>query len=78
MYERSDHYPYAKRGIPIIFFTTGPHDDYHKVSDEASKIEYDKMARIAQLMLESGLAVANRSHRPTSEALTQSISSPQP
>jgi hypothetical protein len=78
MYERSDQYPYAKKGIPVIFFTTGPHEDYHKVSDEPSKIDYDKMARIAQLMVESGLAVANRSHRPTSEALLQSISSRQP
>jgi hypothetical protein len=78
LYERSDHFQYAKKGIPIIFFTTGLHDDYHRVSDEASKIDYDKMARIAQLMLESGLAVANRAGRPTSEALTQSISSRQP
>jgi Zn-dependent M28 family amino/carboxypeptidase len=78
LYERSDQYPYAKRGIPVILFTTGPHDDYHNVSDEASKIDYDKMARIAQLMVESGLAVANRSHRPTSEELLQSISSRQP
>lgn len=78
MYERSDQYSYAKKGIPVILFTTGPHADYHKVSDEASKIDYDKMARIAELMVESGLAVANRSHRPTSEALLQSISSRQP
>ena len=78
IYKRSDHYSYAKKGIPIIFFTAGEHEDYHRVSDEASKIDYDKMARVAQLMLEAGLVVSNRSTRPTSEALTQSISSPQP
>ena len=78
IYKRSDHYSYAKKGIPIIFFTTGEHDDYHRVSDEASKIDYDKMARVAQLMLEAGLVVSNRSTRPTSEALTESLSSRQP
>lgn len=78
IYKRSDHYNYAKKGIPIIFFTTGEHEDYHRVSDEASKIDYDKMARVAQLMLEAGLVVSNRSTRPTSEALTESISSRQP
>lgn len=78
IYKRSDHYSYAKKGIPIIFFTTGEHDDYHRVSDEASKIDYDKMARVAQLMLDAGLVVSNRSTRPTSEALTESLSSRQP
>jgi hypothetical protein len=78
IYKRSDHYSYAKKGIPIIFFTSGEHEDYHRVSDEASKIDYDKIARVAQLMLEAGLAVSNRSTRPTSEAITESISSRQP
>jgi len=78
IYKRSDHYSYAKKGIPIIFFTSGEHEDYHRVSDEASKIDYDKIARVAQLMLEAGLAVSNRSMRPTSEVLTESISSRQP
>jgi Zn-dependent M28 family amino/carboxypeptidase len=78
IYQRSDHINYAKKGIPVIFFTTGPHDDYHGVGDEPQKIDYDKLARIASLMLESGLAVADRSTRPTSEAITQSISSRQP
>jgi len=44
------------------------------VTDEASKIDYQQLARVSRLMLESGLVVANRSTRPTSEALTQSIS----
>ena len=78
IYERSDHINYAEKGIPVIFFTTGPHEDYHSVSDEPQKIDYDKMARISTLMLESGLAVADRTSRPTSEVITQSISSRQP
>ena len=64
IYERSDHYNYARKGIPIVFFTTGLHDDYHKPSDEASKIDYEKMARVARLMRNVVLAVANSSTRP--------------
>jgi peptidase M28-like protein len=78
LYERSDHYSYAKKNIPIIFFTSGTHEDYHRVTDEAAKIDYDKLARVSQLMLEAGLAIANRSTRPTSEAVRESISSRQP
>jgi hypothetical protein len=64
IYERSDHYNYAKKGIPIVFLTTGLHDDYHKVSDEPRKIEYAKMARVTRLMVELGRAVANSPRRP--------------
>ncbi|MEX2153576.1 MAG: M28 family peptidase [Gemmatimonadaceae bacterium] len=63
-YFRSDHYNYAQKGIPILFFSTGFHEDYHKVSDEPAKIDYEKMARIASLMLELGTTVANREARP--------------
>jgi hypothetical protein len=64
IYERSDHYNYARKGIPIVFLTTGLHDDYHKVSDEPRKIEFDKMARVTRLMVEVGRAVANSQQRP--------------
>jgi hypothetical protein len=64
IYYRSDHYSYAKRGIPIVFYTTGLHDDYHKVSDEVSKIDFDKLARVSDFIMRSALAVANRSERP--------------
>ena len=64
IYERSDHYNYAKKGIPIVFITTGLHDDYHKVSDDPRKIEYPKMARVTRLMVELGRAVANSPRRP--------------
>jgi hypothetical protein len=64
IYERSDHYNYAKKGIPIIFFTTGLHEDYHKVSDEPQKINYEKMARVGNLLADMGRTVANREARP--------------
>jgi Zn-dependent M28 family amino/carboxypeptidase len=64
IYERSDHFNYARKGIPIVFFTTGLHDDYHKPSDEPQKIDYDKMARVARLMRDVAVAVGNSSKRP--------------
>jgi hypothetical protein len=64
IYERSDHFNYAKKGIPIVFFTAGLHDDYHKASDEPGKIEYAKMARVTRLMVETASAVANAPGRP--------------
>jgi len=64
IYTRSDHYSYASKGIPIIFYTTGLHRDYHYVTDEVSKIEFPKMAHIAQLVYETGLDVANLDHFP--------------
>jgi hypothetical protein len=64
VYYRSDHYSYAAKGIPIIFFTTGLHPDYHANTDEVSKIEFDKMTRITQLVYETGLRVANLDHAP--------------
>ena len=59
VYTRSDHYSYAAKGIPIAFFTTGLHPDYHKVSDTVDKITFPKMARIAQLVYQSGFGIAN-------------------
>jgi hypothetical protein len=59
VYTRSDHYSYAAKGIPIAFFTTGLHPDYHRVSDTVDKILFPKMARIAQLVYETGFGIAN-------------------
>ena len=63
-YYRSDHFNYAQKGIPILFVSTGFHEDYHKVSDEPAKIDYDKMSRIGSLLVEFGNALANRESRP--------------
>lgn len=64
LYFRSDHYSYAAKGIPVIFFTTALHPDYHSNTDEASKIEFEKMTRIAQMAYETGWRVANLDHAP--------------
>jgi Zn-dependent M28 family amino/carboxypeptidase len=62
IYYRSDHYSYAAKGIPIIFFTTFLHADYHRPSDEMEKINFEKMARIGQLIYETGRRAANLDH----------------
>lgn len=62
VYYRSDHFSYAAYGIPIIFYTTGLHPDYHVNTDHVEKIEFDKLARIGQLVLATGLRVANLDH----------------
>jgi hypothetical protein len=64
IYTRSDHYSYASKGIPIIFYTTGLHRDYHYLTDEVERIEFPKMAHIAQLMYTTGMKVANLDHFP--------------
>ena len=62
IYTRSDHYSYASKGVPIIFFTTGLHRDYHYVTDEVDKIEFPKMAKIAALVYGTAARVANLDH----------------
>jgi hypothetical protein len=64
LYTRSDHYSYAAKGIPIIFYTTGLHRDYHYLTDEVGKIDFPKMAHIAQLVYTTGMDVANLDHFP--------------
>jgi hypothetical protein len=64
IYYRSDHYSYAAKGIPIIFFTTFLHPDYHRPSDEVDKINFDKMAHIGQLIYEIGRRAGNLEHAP--------------
>jgi hypothetical protein len=63
IYCRSDHYEYARYGIPIVFFTTGGHSDYHQVTDEPEYIDYDRMAHVATLVHDAALRVANLDHR---------------
>jgi len=64
LFMRSDHYSFAARGVPAIFFTTGLHADYHKPSDEPQTIDNDKVARIARLIYLLGEAVADGAARP--------------
>ncbi len=62
-YERSDHYNFAKKGVPIIFYFTGVHKDYHKPTDTVEKINFQKMAKIARLIFATGWELANREDR---------------
>ena len=63
-YTRSDHYNFARRGVPILFFFSGVHGDYHAVSDEVAKINAEKEARIVRLVFYVGLEVAMAAARP--------------
>ncbi|HEY0005374.1 MAG TPA: M20/M25/M40 family metallo-hydrolase [Pyrinomonadaceae bacterium] len=61
---RSDHFNYAQKGIPIIFYFDGEHEDYHRPGDEADKIDYQKMERVARTIYMTLWEVANLSARP--------------
>ena len=62
-YYRSDHYNYAKHGVPIIFYFTGVHRDYHQPTDDVDKIDFEKMERIDRMIFATGWRVANLDHR---------------
>jgi hypothetical protein len=64
VYCRSDHYMYARYGIPIAFFSSGIHRDYHMVTDEPQYIDYSRMSRIAAFIRDVALGVADLDHRP--------------
>ena len=63
-YYRSDHYNFAKNGVPSIFYFSGVHADYHKPSDTADKIDFDKMQKITELIFRTSWKVSNADHRP--------------
>jgi len=63
LYYRSDHWNFAKKNIPIIFYFDGIHEDYHKPSDEVDKIEFDLMAKRAQCVFYTAWEIANREQR---------------
>ena len=58
-FSRSDHYNFAKLGIPVLFFTSGQHPDYHQPSDTADKINYDMLQKRATLLFQTAWRVAN-------------------
>jgi Zn-dependent M28 family amino/carboxypeptidase len=62
-YYRSDHYNFAERGIPSIFYFNGTHADYHRTSDTVEKINFDKMETIGQLVFHVVWELANRPDR---------------
>lgn len=69
IYTRSDHYSYAAKGVPIAFYFTGLHADYHRPSDTVDKIIFDKVRRVAQLAYETGCTIANSDKAPAKDNL---------
>ncbi|MBK8098356.1 MAG: M20/M25/M40 family metallo-hydrolase [Planctomycetes bacterium] len=63
-YERSDHFNFAKKGVPVVFFCDGEHPDYHQVTDHADKLDYPKMEQVARLAFWTGWQVANGKDKP--------------
>jgi hypothetical protein len=63
-YRRSDHFNFARRGVPVLFFFNGTHEDYHQETDEVAKLDTEKMARIGRLLLLLGVEVGNADARP--------------
>jgi hypothetical protein len=63
-YYRSDHYNFAKKNIPIIFYFNGVHEDYHKKTDEVKKINFPLLAKRAQLVFYTAWDLANRAEKP--------------
>ena len=63
LYQRSDHWNFAKHGVPIIFYFDGIHEDYHKASDEVSKIDFDILVKRGQCVFYTAWEIANREGR---------------
>lgn len=64
IYERSDHYEYAQKGIPVAFFFTGLHADYHRVTDQVDRIDFEKLRKVAQTVLATAWTLADAPDRP--------------
>jgi Zn-dependent M28 family amino/carboxypeptidase len=62
-YYRSDHYNFAKHGVPVIFYFNGVHADYHQPGDETEKIRFDLLEQRARLVFHTAWELANREAR---------------
>ncbi|NIJ55375.1 M28 family peptidase [Dyadobacter arcticus] len=62
-YYRSDHYNFAKMGVPVIFYFTGVHEDYHKPGDDVEKIMFDKQSSIVKLVFYTAWELVNRDEK---------------
>jgi hypothetical protein len=71
IYTRSDHYEYAQKGIPVAFFFTGLHGDYHRPSDEVNRIDFSKLQRVARTVLATAWTLGNAPTRPRLDAPPQ-------
>jgi hypothetical protein len=64
IFYRSDHYNFALEGVPVLFFTSGTHADYHQPSDAADRIDSEKASRLVRYVFRIGASVANAPERP--------------
>ena len=62
-YYRSDHYNFAKHGIPVAFFFNGVHEDYHQPGDDVEKIEFDQVQKVGRLVFYMAWEISNREER---------------
>lgn len=62
-YYRSDHYNFARKGVPVIFYFSGVHEDYHQPGDEVGKIRFDLLEQRARLVFHTAWELANRPAR---------------
>jgi len=62
-YYRSDHYNFAEKGVPAVFYFNGTHDDYHMSTDTVEKINFEKMERIGKLVFATAWELTNRTKR---------------
>lgn len=62
-YYRSDHYNFARKGVPVIFYFSGVHEDYHQTTDTVEKIEFEKMSTIVKLVFHTAWELANRDEK---------------
>jgi Zn-dependent M28 family amino/carboxypeptidase len=69
IFYRSDHYNFAKVGVPIVFFTTGLHPDYHRPSDSPDKLDYQEMVVVSKTVSALGWVLANEAGRPKINAV---------
>lgn len=63
IYYRSDHYNFAKNGIPVIFYFNGVHEDYHQATDTIEKINFNQLVKRTKLVFHTAWEVANRDQR---------------
>ncbi|GAA4002203.1 hypothetical protein GCM10022408_11930 [Hymenobacter fastidiosus] len=68
LYYRSDHYNFAKHKIPVAFFTSGLHADYHKATDDVDKIEFEPLEKRTRLIFHTAWELANRDNRVALDA----------
>jgi Zn-dependent M28 family amino/carboxypeptidase len=64
IFYRSDHYNFALKGVPVLFFTSGTHSDYHQPTDATDRIDTEKATRLVRLVFHVSAAVANAHQRP--------------